>query len=110
MTAAQLRGLALSMPGAHEEPHFHRTSFRIGKRIFATMTRDGDEVMVPVHPLKRCFALLKSKPEVFFSYGTWTERNGAIGIRLAKAEKKLLRSLVRDAWARLAAKSLRPGK
>ena len=39
MTPAAFRKLALSMPGAHKAPHFERTSFRVGKRIFATMKR-----------------------------------------------------------------------
>ena len=41
-----LRRSALSLPEAHEAPHFERTSFRTGKKIFATMTRDGREAMV----------------------------------------------------------------
>lgn len=109
MTPAAFRKLALSMPGAIELPHFQRTSFRAGKKIFATMTANGREVMVPVRPLVRCFELLESNPEVFFSYGGWTERNGSLGIRLAKAKEKLLAELVRDAWQRVAPKRGRQG-
>ena len=104
MTLAAFRNLALSMPEAHEEPHFERTSFRVGKKIFATMTADGREVMVPVRPLASCLALLESDPEIFFSYGGWTERNGALGIRLARVDARLLQKLVEDAWARIAPK------
>lgn len=31
------REIALSFPAATEEPHFEKTSFRIGKKIFATL-------------------------------------------------------------------------
>jgi hypothetical protein len=102
MTPGAFRKLVLSLPGSHEEPHFDRTSFRVGKRIFATMTADGEEAMVPVRPLELCFAMLKSKPEIFFSYRGWTERNGSLGIRLAKADPGLLRQLLHEAWARIA--------
>jgi hypothetical protein len=98
MTPAAFRKLALSMPDAVELPHFQRTSFRAGKKIFATMTADGREAMVPVRPLVRCFELLESNPEVFFSYGGWTERHGSLGIRLPKVDAKLVADLVRDAW------------
>lgn len=104
MTPAAFRKLALSMPDAVELPHFQRTSFRVGKKIFATMTADGREAMVPVRPLVRCFELLESNPEVFFSHGGWTERNGSVGIRLAKVNAKLIADLVRDAWQRVAPK------
>jgi len=102
MTPAAFRKLALSMPGAHEEPHFQRTSFRVGKRIFATMQPDGREAMVPVHPLTRCAELLASDPAVFVDYGGWTKRLGSLGVRLALVDAKLLEGLVRDAWARIA--------
>lgn len=104
MTSAAFRKLALSMPGAREEPHFQRTSFRVGKRIFATMTPDGREAMVPVHPLPRCMELLASDPKVFLEYGGWTKRLGSLGIRLELADAKLVAGLVRDAWARVAPK------
>src|SRR5688572_28391406 len=52
-----LRTLALSLPHAHEEPHFARTSFRVGKKIFATMTANGEEAMVRVLPPARLKAL-----------------------------------------------------
>jgi hypothetical protein len=31
------RALALSFPDASEEPHFEKTSFRVNKKIFATL-------------------------------------------------------------------------
>ncbi len=104
MTGQAFRKLALSMPEAHEEPHFHRTSFRIGKKIFATMVPDGSEAMVRVRPLKRIYDLLSEHPDLFFDYGAWTWRNGALGIRLQKADAKLLRDLVADAWRSVAPK------
>lgn len=33
----QFRMLCLSMDGAYEEPHFHKVSFRVRKKIFATL-------------------------------------------------------------------------
>jgi hypothetical protein len=85
MTAAAFRTLALSLPEATEAPHFERASFRVGKKIFATMTAAGDEAMVRVAPRQKLYALLKQQPDVFFSYGGWTERNGSCGVRLQAA-------------------------
>jgi hypothetical protein len=104
MTGPAFRKLALSLPEAREEPHFRRASFRVGKKIFATMEPDGSEAMVRVRPLERVQDLLSARPEVFLDYGGWTWRNGALGIRLRKADAKLIRELVLDAWRRIAPK------
>jgi hypothetical protein len=106
MTAAAFRKLALSLPEATEAPHFERASFRVGKKIFATMTAAGDEVMVRVAPRSKLYALLKQQPELFFSYGGWTERNGSCGVRLAKADAAQLRELVVASWRHVAGKRL----
>jgi hypothetical protein len=104
MTQKAFRALALSMPESREEPHFERASFRIGKKIFATMTADGAEAMVRVRPRERLYALLREQPDTFFSYGGWTERLGSVGVRLKKADAALLRELVTDSWRSVAPK------
>lgn len=104
MTPDALRRLALSLPEAHEAPHFERTSFRVGKKIFATMTADGREAMVRLESPDDVEGLLATHPGVFFSYGTWTIRNGALGVRLAKASAAMMRQLVVGAWKGVAPK------
>ena len=104
MTAAALRKLALSLPEASEAPHFERTSFRVGKKIFATMTAAGDEAMVRVAPRAALYALLKAQPEIFFSYGGWTERNGSLGVRLGRIDAAKMRGLVVGSWRHVASK------
>ncbi len=103
MTPKVFQTFALSLPGAHEEPHFERTSFRVGKKIFATMTPDGNEVMVRVSP-DGVEALLDQYPDVFFSYGGWTVRNGSLGVRLAKVSAAMMRELVIGSWKHAAPK------
>lgn len=39
VTISQFRKFALSFPGANEQPHFEKISFRIGKKIFATFDK-----------------------------------------------------------------------
>ncbi len=107
MTPATFRKLALSFPDSTEEPHFERTSFRVKKKIFATMVSDGSEAMVKVVPALRCKDLLKEHPEVFFSHGYWTQKLGAIGVKLPKADAKLMRELLDGAWQGVAPKRAR---
>jgi hypothetical protein len=110
MTPAAFRKFALSLPGAHEEPHFERTSFRVGKKIFATMTADGREAMVPVHPLERCLALLVSDPDAYVDYGGWTRRMCGLGLRLARLDAAHVRELMVAAHARIAPRPRPPAK
>jgi hypothetical protein len=107
MTAKAFRTLALSLPEAQEVPHFERASFRVGKKIFATLTADGSEAMVTVKPRERLYGLMKAHPGAFFSYGGWTERNGSLGVRLGRVDAALMAELVTDAWARIAPKRAR---
>lgn len=104
MTAAALRKLALALEGAHEEPHFDRTSFRYAKRIFATMTLDGEQAMVHV-PLEAVPMMLDSDPEVFFAYGKWTTNHGAMGIRLPKIDPKVMKALLTDSYRQVVEKA-----
>jgi hypothetical protein len=104
MTPKAFRKLALSLPDAHEEPHFERTSFRVAKKIFATMTADGEQAMVRVSPPDKVFALLDTYPDVFFSHGTWTTKNGSLGVRLANADTSLIEELLTESWGHVAPK------
>ncbi len=38
VVADQIREMALSFEGTSEEPHFEKTSFRVKKKIYATLT------------------------------------------------------------------------
>lgn len=105
MTPAAFRKLALSFPGAVEAPHFDRTSFRVGKKIFATMTQDGKQGMVPVKPLERCMGLIAEHPKMFFSYGGWTEKLGSLGVSIKEAKPDWVKALMAEAHARIAPKA-----
>jgi hypothetical protein len=104
MTPKAFQKFALSLPETHEEPHFERTSFRVGTKIFATMTPDGKEAMVRVSPPELVRSLLSTKGDVFFSYGGWTVRLGSLGVRLAKADARMLEALVVESWKHSAPK------
>lgn len=110
MTADEFRAMALAFPDAHEEPHFERTSFRVGKKIFATMTADGSSGMVRVAPLERLEALMESYPEAFFSFGGWTTKYLSIGVHLPAVDAGLLQELMAGSYAHSAPKPKAPNR
>jgi hypothetical protein len=105
MTPKAFARLALSLPEAHEEPHFDRTSFRVKKKIFATMTPDGKEAMVRVSPPELVRSLLSEHGDIFFSYGGWTDRNGSLGVRLARIDANMMKELLVESFRHVATKT-----
>ena len=47
---SRAREIALSLPGVSETPHFHRTSFRTPRKMFATMDLAGSDINLMFDP------------------------------------------------------------
>jgi hypothetical protein len=81
-----------------------RTSFRVGKRIFATMNEDETQgVITKVTPRERLYRLAEEHPKTFITLGGWS-RMGALGVVLAHANAELVRELLEASWRRIAPK------
>lgn len=109
-TLEDLRAAALAMPEAVEAPHFHLTSFRIGKRIFAQETQpkgmpDATYAIVNV-PEARREMLAEVDPDAF-TIATWGAWRG-LRVRLDRVDAETLADLVSDAWEAIAPKRLHP--
>ncbi|MFN3868098.1 MAG: MmcQ/YjbR family DNA-binding protein [Hyphomicrobiaceae bacterium] len=95
-TAADLRRLALELPGTTEAPHFDRTAFRV-RRIYATLPRDGVTANLRLSPDEQAHwcALLPSAlrpvPNKWGDQG-WTE------VTLARLDRDDLAAVLRAAW------------
>jgi hypothetical protein len=103
MNVREVRRLALSLPEATEEPHFHLSSFRVKGKIFATVAPDGSylnvfcddeqrEVMVTVDP--KTYESLK-----------WG-KIAYLHVHLVAAKARDVKTLLRAAWERKAPKKL----
>jgi hypothetical protein len=96
MSPDEVRRLALALPETHEEPHFDRTSFRVGRRIFATLAPDGgtlnvmldeEEARASADETVDCLELL-----------WWGRRLTGVQVFLSRADEGLVRELLEDAW------------
>jgi hypothetical protein len=99
-----VRGFALSLPGTGEEPHFDNTSFRVQKRIFATVPPDGSHlhVFVGADEVAACVA---EDPGVFEPL-LWGQRVRGLRVRLAAADQDRVAELLEESWRRKAPASL----
>jgi hypothetical protein len=105
MKFEEARKLALSLPEAVEAPHFEMLSFRIGKKIFATVPPESDFVHVFVDEEEIRAAILEH-PKVCDAL-MWGQKLAGVRVRLAALRKPaILEALLRSAWKRKAPKRL----
>ena len=96
--------LALALPGTHEEPHFEMRSFRVGKKIFATLPPGGSHLHVFV-TADVVRAAVQSDPLAFAEL-IWGRQLAGVRVDLARAERNAVRALLESAWRRRATKAL----
>jgi hypothetical protein len=96
MKLAQVRKHALSLPGVTEEPHFDRTSFRVGGKIFVTARPAESHIHVFVPEEYREPALALHADHV--SRLLWGGKVVGLRVELAKAPVAVVNDLVKLAW------------
>ncbi|MBV9197803.1 MAG: MmcQ/YjbR family DNA-binding protein [Solirubrobacterales bacterium] len=95
VSSEQARRLALSLPGAVEQAHHGRPSFRIAKRIFATLwDLEHMNVMVDEAGVQTA---VEAHPDVCREVW-WGKRLAAVRVDLRAVEPALLQELLADAW------------
>ncbi|MBV9819881.1 MAG: MmcQ/YjbR family DNA-binding protein [Solirubrobacterales bacterium] len=100
------RSLALQLPGAVEQDHHGRPSFRVGGRIFATLW-DATHMNVMVDE-PGILTATQAHPDAC-AERWWGKRLAAVAVDLERVDVELLRELLADAWERRAPPRLRGG-
>ena len=112
MNISAVRKFAMSLPEVTEEPHFNYSSFRVRGKMLVTVPPEETHIHVFVpDPLREpALALYPSFVEKLF----WAGKVRGLRIALAKAQPKVVESLVRAAWEAKAPKSVvsaaKPGR
>ncbi len=98
------RKLALSFPDAEEQPHFHLRSFRLKKKIFATLWEKENRAMLKLSLNDQSvFCLYDTK--VFFPVpGAWGKQ-GATFVDLGKVKMAMFKDALTCAYNFLKEKS-----
>ena len=106
MTANDFRKMALALPETEERAHMSHPDFRVAGKIFATLGYPDKSCGMVKLPPERQHYLSKDYPDVFIPVkGVWGRR-GATSVRLAAADKQVLREAVEAAWRHSAPKRL----
>jgi hypothetical protein len=103
-TREDVRRIALSQPHAVEMPHRGSPSFRVEMRIFCTMPREADWVVVKLDRDDQ-LNMLEAHPEAvkparLYSHHGWTY------VLIEALDHDLLRMLLTLAWTHVAPKRL----
>ena len=106
MTAEEFRKMALSLPETSEAAHMGHPDFRVGGKIFATLSPPGHGwAMIKLTPEQQ-ESFVQEEPEVFTPFnGAWG-RDGATKVQLRAAKKSTLRTALVFAWRNRAPKRL----
>ena len=104
ITAADFRRLALSMPGAVESSHMDHPDFRVGNRIFATLSGDETWGMVKLTPETQRFYLAAAPTAFVPAKGAWGAQ-GSTMVRLSAADEASVHEAMETAWRSAAAKA-----
>lgn len=94
VTADEARRLALALPGALEQDHHGRPSFRAGGRIFATLW-DAEQLNVMLDE-PGILTATQAHPEIC-SEVWWGKKLSAVRVALDRAEPDLVGELLADA-------------
>ncbi len=95
LKAQNARRLALELPGAVEQDHHGRPSFRVAGKIFATLWDERTMNVMLDQP--GILTAVERYPDVC-SERWWGKRLAAVSVDLERAETPMLRELLADAW------------
>ncbi|MDQ3193907.1 MAG: MmcQ/YjbR family DNA-binding protein [Bacteroidota bacterium] len=84
-----LREIALSFPETTEEPHFEKTSFRVGKKIFATYDLKKDQACIKLSE-KDQYVFTEFDKTIIFSVPNKWGKQGWTFVNLKKVSKKMI--------------------
>jgi hypothetical protein len=106
LNAAGFRRIALSLPEAEEGSHFGNADFRVGGKIFATLSLESEGYGVLLLTPEEQAGMVEDEPETFSPVpGGWGKK-GSTRVRLAKVKSDILEGALRIAWLRKAPKRL----
>lgn len=107
-TIEDVRRIALALPRAYEVLVGDRVKFRVGRIVFASLSRD-ETLLGFGYPRDERAALVASDPDKFLMPVPSDERYQWVRLRLAAVEERELAELLIDAWRMCVPKKVSAG-
>ncbi|MDQ3020881.1 MAG: MmcQ/YjbR family DNA-binding protein [Bacteroidota bacterium] len=95
------RKLANAFPGIEEIPHFEKISFRINKKIFATLNGKQSQACVKLSENDQYVFSINDKSIIYPVPGKWGLQGWTM-IELAHVNKKILKEILKSSYSEAA--------
>lgn len=95
---------ALAFPEAVELPHFEKTSFRVGKKIFATLDKKNSHVAVKLSEMDQ--SVFSGDKTVIYPLPNAWGKQGWTRIELKKVRKSLFKDVLKTSYCEVAPEKL----
>ena len=106
MKGSDFRRIALSLPEAEEGSHFGNPDFRIGGKIFATLSLEREGYGVLLLSPEQQAGMVADAPDIFSPVPGGWGRKGSTRVLLAKVTPDVLKGALLLAWKRKTPKRL----
>lgn len=97
VTMEYVRSSALAFPRAEEHPHFEKTSFRVNKKIFATLDEKKKIVVVKLSPIDQSAFCAFDTSVIFPVPGGWGKQGWTM-IDLSKVKKTTFNDALKTSY------------
>jgi hypothetical protein len=97
--------LALSFPGTEEHPHFEKKSFRVKKKIWATLNILDHRACLKLSPIDQSVFCAFDKAIIYPASNKWG-LHGWTMVELSKIKKAMLKDIAATAYREVAGKNV----
>ncbi len=94
---AQFRKLALSFPDTSEQPHFEKSSFRVGKRIFATYDEKNNRACLKLSEIDQDVFSVFDKTIIYPVPNKWGKQGWTL-VELSKINVAMFKNALTKAY------------
>ncbi|MCP9770029.1 MmcQ/YjbR family DNA-binding protein [Lacihabitans sp. LS3-19] len=102
---SDFRKLAMALPQAEEAPHFDKSSFRIKKKIFATINEKENRATLKFSPEEQGI-FSKINPDSIFSVPNKWGKMGWTHLHYLDLSQEIIEGLLKAAYCSVAPKNL----
>ena len=107
VSIATFRKLALSFPSSVELPHFEVASFRVSKKIFATLNKKFNRCCLKLSVEDQSLFSSHDKSVIYPVPNKWGKQGWTL-VELKKVKVTLLKAMVAAAYTEVASKKTKP--
>jgi hypothetical protein len=105
VTAADLKKIALSFPGAKEETSYGQPAFKIEKKFFTRLRREDDSIVWIVGSIDERDSLLEMDPKTYFITDHYKNYPSVL-VRIAQIDRAMLKKMLERRWRAIAPKKM----